>query len=176
MEGLVKEVRQKQPNLIVVDRAVPGPYQNYLTPENQISENGLPYPWETCMPMATSWSYVPADTHKPTNELVEKLVDIVSKGGNFLLNIGPGPDGALDTAAYTRLREMGTWIKTNGEATMAAECSQRLAKGHPFVLPKVKTVKHGTFFCLITQKRPYCSPKSPLTPKQPCNCWAVLKN
>jgi len=114
--GIVKKAREKQPGLIVVDRAVPGMYQNYLTPEQEIPENGLPYPWETCMTMATSWSYVPNDVYKPADELIEKLVDIVSKGGNFLLNIGPGPDGELDPVAYDRLKEIGNWMKINGEA------------------------------------------------------------
>jgi alpha-L-fucosidase len=116
MPRLVKEVRQKQPGLLVVDRAVTGVHQNYLTPEQHIPETGLPYPWETCMTMATSWSYVPNDVYKPTNELIEKLVDIVSKGGNYLLNIGPGPDGELDPVAYQRLEEIGKWMRTNGEA------------------------------------------------------------
>ena len=116
MPRLVKEVRAKQPKLIVVDRAVPGEEQNYLTPEQQIPENGLPYPWETCMTMATSWSYVPNDTYKPAEEIIKKLVDIVSKGGNYLLNIGPGPDGELDPNAYQRLKEIGSWMKTNGGA------------------------------------------------------------
>jgi len=116
MEGLVKEARAKQPGLIVVDRAVPGIYQNYLTPEQHIPETGLPYPWETCMTMGNSWSYVPGDVYKPAKEIIEKLVDIVSKGGNYLLNIGPGPDGELDPVAYQRLKEIGAWMKINGEA------------------------------------------------------------
>lgn len=116
MGEIVQKARAKQPGLIVVDRAVPGLYQNYLTPEQQIPENGLPYPWETCMTMATSWSYVPNDRYKPADELIEKLVDIVSKGGNFLLNIGPGPDGELAPDAYDRLHEIGAWMKVNGEA------------------------------------------------------------
>ncbi|MBK6621602.1 MAG: alpha-L-fucosidase [Saprospirales bacterium] len=116
MAGIVRKAREKQPGLIVVDRAVPGPHQNYLTPEQHIPENGLPYPWETCMTMAGSWSYVPNDQYKPTDELIEKLADIVSKGGNFLLNIGPGPDGELDPVAYDRLKEIGEWMKVNGEA------------------------------------------------------------
>jgi alpha-L-fucosidase len=116
MPGLVKMARSKQPNLIVVDRAVPGEHQNYLTPEQHIPDEGLPYPWETCMTMAGSWSYVPNDKYKPTNELIEKLVDIVSKGGNYLLNIGPGPDGEFDPVAYERLKEIGAWMKVNGEA------------------------------------------------------------
>ncbi len=116
MPRLVKEVRQKQPKLIVVDRAVPGEQQNYLTPEQHIPEEGLPYPWETCMTMATSWSYVPNDIYKPTGEIIKKLVDIVSKGGNYLLNIGPNPHGEFDDTAYNRLKEIGEWIRVNGEA------------------------------------------------------------
>jgi alpha-L-fucosidase len=116
MPRLVKEVRAKQPGLIVVDRAVPGEQQNYLTPEQHIPDTGLPYPWETCMTMATSWSHVPNDVYKPTNELIEKLVDIVSKGGNFLLNIGPRPDGEFDDTAYQRLADIGAWMGVNSEA------------------------------------------------------------
>jgi alpha-L-fucosidase len=100
----------------VVDRAVPGEQQNYLTPEQHIPDNGLPYPWETCMTMAGSWSYVPNDIYKPTNELIEKLVDIVSKGGNYLLNIGPSPEGEFSDSAYARLKEIGDWMKINSEA------------------------------------------------------------
>ncbi len=116
MAGIVKKARAKQPGLIVVDRAVKGPHQNYLTPEQHIPESGLPYPWETCMTMGNSWSYVPNDLYKPADELVEKLVDIVSKGGNYLLNIGPSPEGELDSASYTRLQQIGAWIRVNGEA------------------------------------------------------------
>jgi alpha-L-fucosidase len=116
MPLIAKNARLKQPKLIVVDRAVPGEQQNYLTPEQHIPENGLPYPWETCMTMGNSWSYVPNDKYKPTNEVIEKLVDIVSKGGNYLLNIGPSPDGTFDDTAYSRLKEIGKWMKANGEA------------------------------------------------------------
>lgn len=116
MPALVSMAREKQPQLIVVDRAVPGEHQNYLTPEQHIPDEGLPYPWETCMTMANSWSYVPNDTYKSSNELIEKLVDIVSKGGNYLLNIGPGPDGEFDPVAYDRLKDIGKWMKVNSEA------------------------------------------------------------
>ena len=116
MPRLVKEVRAKQPGVIVVDRAVPGEQQNYLTPEQHIPETGLPYPWETCMTMANSWSYVSNDLYKPADTLIQKLVDIVSKGGNYLLNIGPSPEGELDPTAYIRLKEIGEWMKVNGEA------------------------------------------------------------
>lgn len=116
MPSLVKKSREKQEGLIVVDRAVPGPYQNYLTPEQHIPETGLPYPWETCMTMANSWSYVPNDNYKSSDELITKLVDVVSKGGNFLLNIGPAPDGTLDSVAYARLADIGIWMDVNSAA------------------------------------------------------------
>lgn len=116
MPRLAKLARAKQPQLIIVDRDVPGEQQNYLTPEQHIPDQGLPYPWETCMTMGNSWSYVPNDVYKPTAEIIKKLVDIVSKGGNYLLNIGPSPEGEFDTVAYQRLEEIGKWMKMNSEA------------------------------------------------------------
>lgn len=129
MGEIVRKSRLKQPNLIVVDRAVPGEHQNYLTPEQHIPETGLPYPWETCMTMGNSWSYVPNDQYKPANELIEKLVDIVSKGGNYLLNVGPGPDGEIDPTAYERLNEIGKWIKTNGEGIYGSRMNTTFNEG-----------------------------------------------
>jgi alpha-L-fucosidase len=116
MPLIVKNARVKQPGLIVVDRAVPGPYQNYLTPENRVPERALLFPWETCMPMGMSWSYVPNDHYKSVDRLIHLLVDIVSKGGNFLLNIGPSPEGEFSPVAYERLRGIGDWMKVNSEA------------------------------------------------------------
>jgi alpha-L-fucosidase len=116
MPRLVAEARAKQPGLIVVDRDVPGPYQDYLTPEARVPEKALPYPWEVPMPMANSWSYVPNDTYKSARVLIHMLADVVSKGGNLLLNIGPGPDGAWHDAAYDRLAALGAWMKVNGDA------------------------------------------------------------
>jgi alpha-L-fucosidase len=146
MPRLVKEVRAKQPRLIVVDRAVPGEQQNYLTPEQQIPENGLPYPWETCMTMANSWSYVPNDTYKPADELIKKLVDIVSKGGNYLLNIGPGPDGELDPNAYERLKEIASWIKVNGEAIYGTRMYKVFGEGDSIRFTQAKDGKTEYIF------------------------------
>lgn len=154
MPLLVKNARNIQPDLIVVDRAVKGPYQNYLTPEQHIPETGLPYPWETCMTMATSWSYVPNDTYKPTDELVEKLVDIVSKGGNLLLNIGPGPDGELDSVAYARLKELGEWMDINGEAIYGTRMYAVYGEGENirFTQTKDSAVRYVFLFTYPTGK------------------------
>lgn len=129
MPWLVEKAREKQPGLIVVDRAVPGIHQNYLTPEQHIPEKGLPYPWETCMTMATSWSYKPHDDYKTADELVEKFVDVVSKGGNFLLNIAPRPDGELDSVAYQRLNDIGTWTAINREAIYSTRKYESFGEG-----------------------------------------------
>jgi alpha-L-fucosidase len=116
MPLIAANARKKEPGLIVVDRAVPGQYQNYLTPENQVPEKPLPYPWETCMPMTPSWSYEPRLEYKPARKLIHLLVDIVSKGGNFLLNVAPSSTGDFENEAYDRLKEIGTWMKINSEA------------------------------------------------------------
>jgi alpha-L-fucosidase len=116
MTLIAKNSRKKQPGLIVVDRAVPGPEQNYLTPENQIPVETLPYPWETCMPITPSWSYEPGLEYKPARKLIHTLIDIVAKGGNFLLNVAPTFNGDFEDEAYDRLKEIGDWMKVNGEA------------------------------------------------------------
>jgi alpha-L-fucosidase len=116
MATLVANARKKQPGLIVVDRAVPGPYQNYLTPEARVPDAVIEHPWEVPMPMATSWSHVPNDRYKSARVLIHMLADVVSKGGNLLLNIGPDSRGRLDPAAYDRLEKLGAWMNINGEA------------------------------------------------------------
>ena len=121
MARIAAMARQKQPGLIVVDRTVAGEFENYTTPEHTVPDGPLPYPWETCMTMGDSWSYVPNDKYKSTNQLIQLLVKIVSRGGNFLLNIGPGPEGDWDPTAYERLAEIGAWMKINGEGIYASQ-------------------------------------------------------
>jgi len=108
--------RSHQPELIVVDRTVGGKYENYLTPEQKVPDEPPGYPWETCMTLGDQWSYKPNDNYKSTRELVHLLVNIVSKGGNLLLNIGPDSEGRLPEAAVSRMKEIGDWLDVNGEA------------------------------------------------------------
>lgn len=115
MAKIAGMARQHQPGLLVVDRSVGGEFENYQTPEQQVPAKPLDFPWESCLTMGNSWSYVPGDHYKSTNELVHLLVKIVSRGGNFLLNVGPSPDGDWSDTAYSRLKEMGSWMKTNSE-------------------------------------------------------------
>jgi alpha-L-fucosidase len=116
MDELVEKARSKQPGLIVVDRAVPGKNQNYLTPENEVPEHELPYPWESCIISGGGWSWVPDAKYKTPQQIIHLLVDIVAKGGNLLLNIAPGPDGNWDAGAYEMLAGVSDWMKINSSA------------------------------------------------------------
>ncbi|MDT8401656.1 MAG: alpha-L-fucosidase [Bacteroidales bacterium] len=116
MDELVAGAREKQPGLIVVDRAVYGKNQNYLTPENTVPDEALPYPWESCIISGGGWSWTPGAKYMSGRKAVHMLVDIVAKGGNLLLNIAPGPDGEWDDGAYELLEEIGKWMALNSEA------------------------------------------------------------
>ena len=116
MASIAAMARKHQPGLLVVDRTVGGEYENYVTPEGHVPDADLGVPWETCMPMGTSWSWVPNEKYKSTDEIILTLVSVVSRGGSLLLNVAPGPDGQLDSTAYVRLKEVGEWLKVNGEA------------------------------------------------------------
>ena len=116
MDDMVAMARRHQPGLIVVDRTVGGKHENYRTPEQEVPDKPLDGPWESCLTMGDQWSYKPADKYKSTRQLIHLLADIVSKGGNFMLNVGPTPDGELPPEAVTRMREIGEWMAVNAEA------------------------------------------------------------
>lgn len=120
MSRIANMARSHQPGLIVVDRTVPGEFENYTTPEQEVPEKPLSYPWETCMTMGNSWSYSKNDQYKSTHRLLELLVKVVSRGGNFLLNVGPDGNGDWDPVVYQRLQEMGDWMAINSEAIHAS--------------------------------------------------------
>jgi alpha-L-fucosidase len=132
MRRIVTMARQKQPGLMVVDRTVPGEFENYTTPEQKVPNEPLDHPWESCITMGNSWSYVPGDKYKSTNQIVSLLVKIVSRGGNLLMNIGPGPDGDWDPIAYERLNQIGDWIKVNGEGIYGSTSIAPYSEGNVF--------------------------------------------
>jgi alpha-L-fucosidase len=115
MDKLVQKARAKQPELIVVDRAVYGKNQNYLTPENRVPAHSLPYPWESCIISGGGWSHTKNARYMDGQKGVQLLVDIVAKGGNLLLNVAPTPEGEWQQGAYDLLEEFGEWMKINGE-------------------------------------------------------------
>ncbi|MCJ8164290.1 alpha-L-fucosidase [Pontibacter sp. E15-1] len=97
---------------------------DFGTPEQEIPATGIASDWESCMTMNGSWGYKPSDTNwKSSETLIENLVDIVSKGGNFLLNVGPDPQGLFPQESVERLAALGDWTDTNGEAIYGAKAS-----------------------------------------------------
>lgn len=88
------------------------------TPEQTIPPKGYPgQDWETCMTINDSWGFKKDDNHwKSAAEIITQLVDIASKGGNYLLNIGPDSKGNIPSIASERLAQVGEWMKVNGEA------------------------------------------------------------
>jgi alpha-L-fucosidase len=144
MDRLAAMARRHQPRLIVVDRTVGGRYENYRTPEQEVPEKPLPYVWETCMTMGDQWSFKPDDNYKSTHRLIHLLVDVVGKGGNFLLNVGPQPNGELPAAAVARMREIGAWLKVNGDAIYGTRPVAPYKEG-----PVVFTRKGRTVFAVF---------------------------
>lgn len=152
MPRIADMARTHQPGIIIVDRTVPGPYENYTTPEQEIPEHPLPYPWETCMTMGNSWSYVPNDQYKSAQQIIHNLIRIVSRGGNYLLNIGPGPDGDFDSVAYDRLRKIGRWMEVNGEGIYGTTPLAPYSQGELF-FTKSKNAEDKYVFLLLQEQK-----------------------
>jgi alpha-L-fucosidase len=98
---------------------------DFGTPEQQIPATGLPgVDWETCMTMNDHWGYNNADKNfKSTGEIIRMLADIASKGGNYLLNVGPTAEGLIPQGSIDRLEAIGKWMKVNGESIYGTKAS-----------------------------------------------------
>jgi len=116
MPGLAQMARSHQPGLIMVDRTIHGPYENYQTPENQIPNQQLSYPWESCITLTDSWGWSPKTNFKSPAKVINMLVEIVAKGGCLVLGVGPTPEGLIEQESVNRLHQIGLWMHTNGKA------------------------------------------------------------
>jgi alpha-L-fucosidase len=106
-----------RPGLITNNRLGAGFGGDTATPEQFVPVTGYKGDWETCMTMNGHWGYNAADTKwKSSADLIRKLADICAKGGNFLLNVGPTAEGEIPAASIERLRDMGRWLRTNGDS------------------------------------------------------------
>jgi len=128
-------VRSLQPNIIInnrVDTARGGmngfntkteAVGDYGTPEQTIPANGIPgTDWESCMTMNDTWGFSSHDHNwKSSVTLVRNLIDCASKGGNYLLNVGPTPEGEIPAPSVERLQAVGQWLKINGEAIYGSQ-------------------------------------------------------
>lgn len=109
-EGLKEYAWELQPDIIVTRGQME-------TPEQKTPNAALPGPWEACYTMGTDWQYKPTnDPHKSGKEIINMLIEIRAKGGNFLLNVGPKQDGEIQIEQEARLQEVALWTFANGEA------------------------------------------------------------
>ncbi|AIE84189.1 alpha-L-fucosidase [Fimbriimonas ginsengisoli] len=129
MPKMIAMARELQPGLIVANRTVGDEFEDFITPEHQIPDAPLDEPWESCLCMAENWKYHPRDVYRSTSEILRMLIDIVSKGGNFLLGVGPTPEGEFPKPAMERLREIGDWMTVNGEAIYATRAIAPYSEG-----------------------------------------------
>jgi len=127
---LEKYVRSLQPSIIINSRVGRGggayglesgehggALGDYGTPEQFIPETNPGFDWETCMTMNDHWGYNRADKNfKPAREMIQNLADIASKGGNYLLNVGPTSAGEIPPESVERLQTIGAWMNVNGES------------------------------------------------------------
>src|SRR5262249_9831351 len=134
---LYKYVRSLQPEIIVNNRVGKGRagktgmdkspgVGDYGTPEQNVPAKGFGpgVSWESCMTMNKHWGYNKNDQNwKSTTTLIRTLVDCSSKGGNFLLNVGPTSEGLIPEASVERLAGIGQWMKGNGESIYGTSAS-----------------------------------------------------
>ena len=116
MPKIAAMARKAQPGILIVDRTVHGPYENYQTPEQRVPDKKINNPWESCITLGGAWGYVPNDVPKSASKVIAQLIEVVAKGGSLLLGVGPKADGTLQKDMVDRLYEIGEWMKANGEA------------------------------------------------------------
>jgi alpha-L-fucosidase len=120
---LVQMVRQLQPGIVINNRlALDNPnLGDYDTPESVVPVAPPARSWETCLTINETWGYNPKDrAYKSGLELIQTLAEVVSKGGNLLLNVGPTAEGEIPVEFGSRLRVVGDWLARNGESIYGA--------------------------------------------------------
>jgi alpha-L-fucosidase len=125
LAGEIVKVLNLHPKLIWDDRLGGGYAGDTQTPEEKIPAQGLPgRDWEACMTMNGTWGYkADAQDYKSSAELIRNLIDTASKGGNFLLNVGPDASGQVPKPQIERMLAIGKWLKVNGEAIYATQAT-----------------------------------------------------
>jgi alpha-L-fucosidase len=118
LAGQILALLKDHPNMIWNNRLGGGDQGDTETPEQTIPANGFPgHDWETCMTINDTWGFKSTDTNfKSSETLLRNLIDIASKGGNYLLNVGPTSKGVIPQPEADRLLAIGQWLKVNGEA------------------------------------------------------------
>ena len=126
MGEVAEKARRIKPDLIFADRTVGGEFENYITPEQSLPPLPIRVPWETCITVGNCWGFRVDDEYKSPRTLVHLLVNVVCRGGNLALDVGPSYNGLLPRRALQSLEGLGDWLKDNGEAIYGT----RIAEPH----------------------------------------------
>ncbi|MGL5348137.1 MAG: alpha-L-fucosidase [Peptostreptococcaceae bacterium] len=133
MDKIAQDARVANPELIIVDRCMGGRHENYVTPERKIpDESEIPNKvWESNIPLGNDWGYVPTDKFKSVRDIVHSLIEVVSKGGNLILGVGPKPDGTLCDEDLYIMGELGKWLDINGEGIYGTRRAENIKINNP---------------------------------------------
>jgi len=141
--GVAKLARSLQPNIMLRNRGI-AQYGDYETPEREIPEdpNQIKRPWQVIYPCGTGFSYKNNDTYKSREWVLESLIDIVSKGGNFQVGFGPDATGRWPQEMIDRVNYVGDWLKVNGESIFATRPYLRYHEGKDLRFTRTKDKKY----------------------------------
>jgi len=138
---LAMMVRKLQPNILMRQRGI-GPYGDYYTPEREIPADFFKGNWMVIYPGGQAFSYLPNDVYKPKEWVLESLIDIVAKGGNFQVGYGPMPNGMWPQETVERLSYVGDWLNVNGEAIYATRPWKVYKQGEDVRFTRSKDGRH----------------------------------
>jgi alpha-L-fucosidase len=162
-KDLYNYLRNLKPGLIINNRVGKGrsgmqgmnTYKDaagdFGTPEQEILEGTSDFDWESCMTMNDTWGFKKSDNNwKSAETLIDNLIDIAAKGGNYLLNVGPTAEGLIPAPSIERLGEMGKWLRVNKEAIYATHSLKQYKEGDNL---KYTSSKDGKYvYAMITKK------------------------
>ena len=141
-QDLLDAVNELQPDCLVCGRLGNGIGDYASAGDNTIPGGRVELDWETPATINDTWGFKPDDHNwKSSEDLIRKLVDIASKGGNYLLNVGPTAEGVIPEPSVERLEAMGAWLEQNGESIYGSKAGpiQDLPWGRT-------TLKDGTVY------------------------------
>jgi len=130
LDDVLEKARVKNPGMISVDRTIQGPNENYQTPERMVPDGQLNHPWESCLPLGNDWGWTPRAPYKSARAVVNTLAQITAKGGCMVLGVGPTASGIIEKREVDILRQIGDWLKVNGEAIYSTRTTKHYNDGN----------------------------------------------
>ncbi len=155
MAEMAAMARRHQPGLIMADRTVGGEFEDIITPEQEIPDEPLGVPWESCVTLGRAWKYCSDDKFKSAKDVIKMLAETSAKGGNLLLGVGPDPLGRIPSDAASRLSEVGAWLRVNGDAIYGSRplppyragpalLTRKAGRGYAIIIDPAQAAEGGT--------------------------------